>query len=115
MEHESVIDMATFEGLKDMVGEDFIAELVGTFFEEAPRLISDLQTSLQAGDAPAFTRAAHSLKSNSASFGANTLAAQAREIEMLGRAGELEKGGVLLAALEESYSQVEEALRTLLL
>ena len=40
----------------------------------------------QQDDATAFRRHAHSIKSSSASFGANDFAAQARELEMMGKA-----------------------------
>jgi HPt (histidine-containing phosphotransfer) domain-containing protein len=63
------------------------------------------------GDADALRRAAHSLKSNSTSFGAVTLSAQAKELETMGKAGSLEGASGKLERLAAEYTLVEGALR----
>jgi HPt (histidine-containing phosphotransfer) domain-containing protein len=108
-----LIDQKTFDELRRMVGEDFIHELLETFFESSPQLIAEMQAALEAGDAEAFRRAAHSMKSNSASFGALELAAQARQLETLGRDRNLDRAAPQLAELETSYHQVELELKGL--
>ena len=52
------------------MGAEFIGELIDTYCQETPQLIAALQQALAQGDAPAFQRAAHSIKSTSASLGA---------------------------------------------
>jgi len=99
----SVIDMNAFENLKQMAGADFIGELINTFLDDAPQLMKQLHSSLNSNDAESFRRAAHSLKSNAASFGANHLSALAKELEMLGRENKLNEVGDRLKALEEAY------------
>jgi HPt (histidine-containing phosphotransfer) domain-containing protein len=79
-----VIDPHTFDELQANAGADFVAELVDTFAQEAPSLVSELRSALAAGAAERFRRAAHSIKSNSATFGATRLAALARELELGG-------------------------------
>jgi HPt (histidine-containing phosphotransfer) domain-containing protein len=111
---EAIISQATFEGLTELVGEDFIGELVETFFEEAPELLAEMKRSLVEGNAETFRRAAHSLKSNGESFGAEQLAALAREMENLSRDGRLEEAGAKVPQLEAAYEDAAEALRTLL-
>ena len=76
------IDLATFAELQDTAGADFVNELVQTFFEEAPAMLKELRDTRAAGDADAFRRAAHSLKSNSLTFGARALGAAARDLEV---------------------------------
>jgi len=78
------IDRAAFAELQDNAGEDFVAELVGTFAEEAPALLSELRAALALGHAERFRRAAHSLKSNSNTFGVRSLAELARTLELGG-------------------------------
>ena len=78
------IDAATFEALKETAGAEFVLELVDTFLQEAPVMLADLRRALAADDAEKFRRAAHSLKSNSNTFGALALAAMARELEFGG-------------------------------
>ena len=111
---EAIIDQATFEGLTELVGDDFIGELVETFFEEAPGLLAAMGQALNAGDADAFRRAAHSLKSNSDSFGARRLASLSRELETMGRDGRLDEAGPKLLQLEAAYEEATTALRRLL-
>ena len=109
----SLIDQKTFAELRRMVGEDFIQELLETYFESSPQLIAEMQAALASGDAEAFQRAAHSMKSNSASFGALDLAAQARALEALGRDRNLNGAALQLDTLAASYHQVEFELREL--
>ncbi len=68
---ETTIDRATFEALQQTAGAEFVGELVDTFLSEAPLMQQDLRAALAAGDADRFRRAAHSLKSNSLTFGAH--------------------------------------------
>jgi histidine phosphotransfer protein HptB len=108
----ATIDRATFEALKETTGADFVAELVGTFLQEAPTMLSDLRAALAAGDAGRFRRAAHSLKSNSNTFGALALGAMARELEQ-GGVAKAQGGGQPLDALDEEYARVAAALTEL--
>ncbi len=110
---EPTIDRATFDALRETTGAEFAMELVDTFLEEAPTMLNDLRVSLAAKDADKFRRAAHSLKSNSNTFGALTLGAMARELELSGLARVLEDGKQPLDALDEEYSRVAAALTEL--
>lgn len=109
----SVIDRATFEELKEMSGEDFINELIDTFLEDAPKLIAEINTALSTNNADAFRRAAHSMKSNAATFGARQLADLAKELEMLGKENRLNETGDRLRALEVALESVRDELRDL--
>lgn len=109
----SVIDQATFEKLKEMSGADFINELIDTFLDDAPKLIEEIRAALSANNADAFRRAAHSMKSNAATFGASQLAALAKELEMLGKENKLNETGDRLKTLEEAFASVHNELRDL--
>ena len=109
----SAIDMSTFESLRQMSGADFIGELIDTFLDDAPRLIKELHSTRKAGDAESFRRAAHSLKSNSATFGALQLSGLARDLEMLGKENKLGEVGNRLKALEDAYRSVDRELKRL--
>ena len=103
------IDLATYRELQDTAGADFVAELVGTFLEEAPAMLAELRAARAAADADRFRRAAHSLKSNSLAFGAKALGALARELEL----GGLEGDAARLDSLEAEYGRAAAALREL--
>ena len=104
-----IIDQSTFNELSDTAGTDFVRELVATFLEEAPGMLAELRAALEARSAERFRRAAHSLKSNGLTFGANTLAAMARDLEL----GGLPADAAGLAAIAQEYARVAAALQEL--
>ena len=106
---DTTIALAAFEELQATAGEDFAKELIGTFLEEAPAMLTELRAALAAGDGESFRRAAHSLKSNSQTFGAQTLAAMARTLEL----GGLPPGSAALDALAQEYTRAAAALAEL--
>jgi len=79
-----LIDARTFEALQANAGADFVIILLDAFAEEAPKLLSGLRASAAEGDSEGFETAAHTLKSNSVTFGATRLAEMARRLEWQG-------------------------------
>ena len=110
---DSVIDVATFENLKTTAGADFVRELVETFLSEAPRMLDELRGALAAGDAERFRRTAHSLKSNSNTFGALKLGAMAKGLELGGLGEARQADGKALTQLASEYARVAQALAEL--
>jgi len=110
---EEPVDAATLADLLETVGGDraFLAELVDAYRADCPGLLADLRTAVSAGDAPAARRAAHTLKSTSASLGALGLAAQCRQIEAAAAAGDLAGLDVQVDQAAATYGEVEAALR----
>ena len=108
----SVLDLNTFNILKESTGEDFIAELIDAFFADTLTQMSDMKSAMAANDSETFRRAAHSLKSNAATFGATDLQALARELEMMGREKNLAVGN-RLESLKEAFELVKRQLSEL--
>lgn len=106
------IDLNTFNSLKESTGSDFIAELVDAFLDDAPTLITQMRSALTGKNAEVFRRAAHSMKSNAATFGAMDLSALARELESLARENNLEIGS-RLNDIETEFQQVKSELEVL--
>jgi HPt (histidine-containing phosphotransfer) domain-containing protein len=111
--NESVIDKAVYAELQKTAGAEFVAELVDTFFEEAPGMLAELRSARVENHAERFRRAAHSLKSNSNTFGALKLAALARELELKGLDVNPARDTAALAALELEYARAATALKNL--
>jgi HPt (histidine-containing phosphotransfer) domain-containing protein len=107
------IDLATFRDLQETAGADFVTELVDTFLEEAPGMLQDLRAALAAGNADKFRRGAHSLKSNSNTFGALTLGSMARELELGGLPSSQDEGGPKVQAVADEFVRVKTALAEL--
>ena len=108
---EHLIDRATFDGLRDSVGADFIAEIVRTFSEEVPALLDQLHRAFRKGDAETFRRAAHSIKSNAATLGALSLSAWAGELDFAARENRLNEFGSRLEVLDDAFRHVLEELK----
>lgn len=110
---EKSIDLSVFAALKETMGADFMGELVDTYLEDSLTLIQQMHQALTDQDADSFRRAAHSFKSNSASFGAMQLSSLARELESLGKENRLDQAGEILPRLEIEYTQVSAELEAL--
>jgi HPt (histidine-containing phosphotransfer) domain-containing protein len=109
MADSNTIDPGVFADLQDAAGADFVVELVGTFLEEAPAMLAEMRSAQAAGNADAFRRAAHSLKSNSNTFGATLLGVMARDLEL----GGLITDTAPLDALQAAYLDAAAALQEL--
>jgi HPt (histidine-containing phosphotransfer) domain-containing protein len=110
---QPTIDQATFDELKETAGADFAVELVDTFLTEAPLMLAELRDALAARNGERFRRAAHSLKSNSNTFGATALGAMARELELTAADRVAAGDAQPLDALGEEYAHVAAALKEL--
>jgi PAS domain S-box-containing protein len=109
------LDKAALETLVSSLGGDeeaqeAVRELVDTFLEDAPTQMASLHGAVECGDADAARRAAHTLKSNGATFGAQPFAELCRELENLGREGRLDAAPELLGRADEEWERVREAL-----
>lgn len=98
----SVLNLSTFNALRESAGADFIMELMDAFLEDTLNQMETMRNAVAANDAESFQRAAHSVKSNALTFGAEDLAALARELEMMGREKNLEAGN-RLEVLNEAF------------
>jgi HPt (histidine-containing phosphotransfer) domain-containing protein len=114
MTGESAITQAALDNLREIAGGDdsLLAELIDTFFDEAPSLLAEMRQGLQAMQPEALQRAAHSLKSNSADFGAMRLSNLCKELEAMGKAGILEGAAERIAEAAAEYAKVKDALET---
>lgn len=115
MAESEVIDRAALDRLLEMVGDDaeFFAEMIETFFDDSPKLLAAAQEALAATDAEALRRAAHSLKSNSASFGAMELSQKCKELEEMAKSSTLDGASGLIDQVAAEYEKAEAALKTI--
>ena len=109
----SPIDMPTYDEMRYNVGDEFTAELVETFLEEAPGMLAQLRAALADRDGDSYRRAAHSLKSNCSTFGALELAALARHVELSGFGDDPASDAATLDALEAGLAAAAAALTEL--
>lgn len=109
------IDLDTFDSLLETVGGDreFLAELMATYFDDTVPLFAAMHQATTAQDAELLRRSAHSLKSNSANFGALELARLCLEIEQSGKRGSFDGVEAQIGLAEAEYALVKAELETL--
>ena len=111
---DNPIDLKVYRELQDTIGPEYLAELINTFFEEAPTMLSELRAARAEGNADAFRLASHSLRSNAKIFGASALADQSHALELQGLAADQPVDEATLSTLEETYEGVRHALLALI-
>jgi HPt (histidine-containing phosphotransfer) domain-containing protein len=87
-----ILDEGVLTELTESTGGDigFVRELIETYLADTPVQLDAMTAAVEADDAEALVRPAHTLKSSSATVGAMRLSSVARELEMAGRTGSLE-------------------------
>jgi HPt (histidine-containing phosphotransfer) domain-containing protein len=87
-----VLDAGILAELMASTGDDigFVRELIQTYLADTPQQLEAMTVAVEAEDAAALVRPAHTLKSSSATVGATRLSSLARDLEMAGRSGSLD-------------------------
>jgi signal transduction histidine kinase/CheY-like chemotaxis protein/HPt (histidine-containing phosphotransfer) domain-containing protein len=107
------VDPSVLDRLAESMGGDdtFVAELIEQFVIDSPALVKAARHGLEAGDADEVRRAAHTLKSNAATFGANELADRCRRLEADAKSGTLDDGLARIDAIDDELERVHASLR----
>jgi CheY-like chemotaxis protein/HPt (histidine-containing phosphotransfer) domain-containing protein len=109
-----VLDPAVFGELRESVGDEFLPELIEEFLSDAPQQIALMRSSVSTSNVDELRRAAHSLKTTSATLGAAALADISRAMEGHARDGEVAPAAAMIPAAEAALEQVKRALAGLL-
>jgi GAF domain-containing protein/CheY-like chemotaxis protein/HPt (histidine-containing phosphotransfer) domain-containing protein len=106
------IDATVLVRLADGTGGDaeFVSELIQQFVDDTPGLVAAARAGLGTGDPAEVRRAAHTLKSNAATFGAEGLAERSRALEEAAKRNALEDGAAQVEAMARELEVVREAL-----
>ncbi|HOA21297.1 MAG TPA: Hpt domain-containing protein [Anaerolineaceae bacterium] len=113
MDDLTAVDLKTFENLREQLGADFLPGIVDIFCEDVLLQLQTAESALASGDQSGFTRAVHSIKSTSLSFGALDFGAEARELEALGRAGDLEQAKARFPLMLRACPSLRQNLKEL--
>jgi len=110
---ESSIDVATLRRFAETMGEDdpgFVQEMIDQFLADAPALVATLREGLTTEDAETVRRAAHTLKSNAHTFGADDLGARCAALEAAARDGDLTDADGSIRDITSEFSRVQTDL-----
>jgi|GEM_PF-411954 len=105
-----VLDHTVLTTFVEMMGEEMMPVLVGTFLEDSQKQLAELQRAFEASELEVFERMAHTLKSSCAMLGAMALSQLCRELELLAKGGDLSGAEPLLDQAKNEYQQVREEL-----
>jgi HPt (histidine-containing phosphotransfer) domain-containing protein len=99
-------------GMMDrLMGDQELAQIVmDGFLGDAPRLVEALRSSLEAGDAEAAIRGAHTIRGAAATVGGEALRAVAWEMEKAGVAGDFDAVKARVPALESELGRLRTAM-----
>jgi CheY-like chemotaxis protein len=105
------LEASVLAQLRMTLGSAATAEIVETFLAEGPELFAALHVAVERGDADGLRRAAHTLKSNAATFGAAALEELCRELEAIGEAGAMAGATEVLARADAEHERVRSDLQ----
>jgi HPt (histidine-containing phosphotransfer) domain-containing protein len=108
------LDLGALEQLQKTLGKrsrEMLPMLMETYFQDAAQLLETAQVAINEGKNDDLRRAAHTLKSNSASFGAMQLSRLCQELENQAKSGLLENAPGQMSKIREQYEQTSRALR----
>ena len=107
-----VLDHAVIAELSASVEEDrsFVVELINAYLVDGPAQVDAIEAAVEADDAAALVRPAHTLKSSSATVGALRLAAASRDLEMAARSGSVVRTSPAAVGLRAEWEAAAAAL-----
>ncbi len=110
---DSALDAAALANIRAIDDGDgsVIREVIQMYLDEAPDHLHALQTALERSDGSALGRAAHALKSASFNVGAIKLAETCRDLERVGKAGDMHAAPRLVSAISGLFQRVQPLLR----
>jgi CheY-like chemotaxis protein len=108
-----ILDASALERLRDTLGKQvdiLLPTLVKSFIDDGTRLLDEASRALQQKNAQDLRRAAHTLKSNGATFGAMMLSTVAKQLEQLGREGQFEGAAELIERAGHEFVKAKTEL-----
>ncbi len=101
---DSGVDFDQLDMIADGFTEDFV-EIYRDFEQDLPRILGEVQTGIDTGNADATSRAAHQAKGSAANFGFVGFTALMAELENNARDGSLNNAGDLLDRARVIFGQ----------
>ncbi|NJN62851.1 MAG: response regulator, partial [Coleofasciculaceae cyanobacterium RL_1_1] len=102
------LDEQMLENLRDL---DALVELLELYLDEAPTLMDGIAVAIAHGDALDLKNNAHSLKSTSAAIGAMALSLLSKELEEIGKSGDLSNVEPVAEQLKRTYDATVTAIQ----
>ena len=105
------LDRDVLDQLHEDLGGAAVLEVIGSFLDRTPSVLSTLRDAAARADVPGIRRAAHMIKGTSSILGARELSEQCAEIERVSQTGCIADAGPRVIALESTYRTIEAKLK----
>jgi CheY-like chemotaxis protein len=105
----SAIDVKALHNIRKLQqpgAPDLLERIVALYLDDVPKLVQSMREAIAAGDGIVLQRAAHTLKSSSATLGALQLAKLCNEMEVRARDEHLVDAGQWISRIECEYARV---------
>ena len=102
--------LAHIRALEEDGSTAVLDELIGIYLDESPNHLASLSAAALCRDGGELARAAHAFKSASQNVGARQLGELCRQLERLGKTGEMARAGTLVQALEKQFESIRPLL-----
>jgi len=112
-EEEPLLDQKALDNIRSLDedgGSSVLDEVIGIFLEEAPQHLQKLNTLLARGDIAELGKIAHAFKSASFNVGAMPLGELCKQLEKLGKAGNVQGAAELVSGIDRMFQRVRPAL-----
>ena len=112
-----VLDPAVLATLRQLnvPGEpDVLTQVLTLFLDEVPPRMTRLRNAWASGNIVEMQRAAHSLKGSAGNIGAHGMFDVCRQLDGLGRSGNLDAAAPLVDALDVEFGKVEAEIRRMI-
>lgn len=112
-----VLDMKVIESIRSLHKpgrENLLHRMIRLYLQRSPELIEEMRQSLKEGDMVRLQRAAHTLKSTSASMGIQRVAKLSLDLELMASKNRLEEPEQLIDSIEQEFLRARPHLEALL-
>jgi HPt (histidine-containing phosphotransfer) domain-containing protein len=109
---ETILDQETLLARIDSDAE-LLQELIEVFFDDYPRLLTNLRQAITEGNNQALMQTAHTLKGALSEFSARAAWEAALELERLGLCGDFQGAEAACAVLVDAIDDLKHALASL--
>lgn len=111
-ENLQTLNLATFQDLRQSIDDDLVfSDLVTIYLNSAEDLLAEIRLAFINQDASKFGLASHSLKSTSASIGADKLSQICRYFEQTAKTGNIAISSQMIESLAYEYDEVIHAIK----
>ena len=103
----TIIDQAALAAIRELQRPghpDILARILSEYIDTSPVMVDRIRRAVLSKNAAELRASAHCLKSSSAQLGASVLAADCRELELMGAGHDLDRAHEILSELEQHYT-----------